>query len=69
MPAVTDASLRNMDPQQRQFLEATYEALEDAGQLPTPDGRNNIGLCVGAAHETWQSGKHSDSWRRYLNSR
>ncbi|KAF9522313.1 hypothetical protein CPB83DRAFT_887614 [Crepidotus variabilis] len=44
---------KDMDPQQRLFLEVTYEALEDSGYLPSSDEYNNIGLCVGAASDTW----------------
>ena len=45
-----------MDPQQRLFMQATREALDDAGHMPSSDGYNNVGLCVGAAHETWHQG-------------
>jgi acyl transferase domain-containing protein len=50
---------RDMDPQQRLFLEVTSEALEDSGHLPSSDGHNRIGLCVGAAHDTWGPRKQS----------
>ena len=48
---------RDMDPQQRLFFEVASEALEDSGHLPPADGTNRIGLCVGAAHNTWGPSK------------
>lgn len=39
----------DMDPQQRLFLTATLQALEDAGIDPFADATNNIGVFVGAA--------------------
>ncbi|EPQ52969.1 polyketide synthetase, partial [Gloeophyllum trabeum ATCC 11539] len=45
---------RNMDPQQRLFMESTLRALQDANRVPSIQGTNNIGLFVGAARDTWQ---------------
>ncbi|KAF8517297.1 amino acid adenylation domain protein [Hysterangium stoloniferum] len=45
---------RDMDPQTRLFMETTLEALEDAGHAPSPNNHNDVGLCVGSAHDTWQ---------------
>lgn len=39
----------DMDPQQRLFLTATLQALEDAGIDPFSDADNNVGIFVGAA--------------------
>ncbi|KDR67250.1 hypothetical protein GALMADRAFT_130449 [Galerina marginata CBS 339.88] len=50
---LTENEARDMDPQQRLFLEVTREALEDSGISPSSDGNTNIGLCVGAGHSTW----------------
>jgi acyl transferase domain-containing protein len=44
---------RDMDPQTLLFMETMLEALEDAGHVPSTDGHNKIGLCVGAATNTW----------------
>ncbi len=47
-----------MDPQERQFLEVAYEALEDAGYytdtLSGEDGDRNIGVFVGAVWTAYQ---------------
>lgn len=40
-------------------METTLEALEDAGHVPISDGRNEVGLCVGAARDTWTEGTYS----------
>ncbi|KAF9528634.1 amino acid adenylation domain protein [Crepidotus variabilis] len=50
---IKEDEAKDMDPQQRLFLGVTHEALKDAGHLPTSDVYNSIGLCVGAAHNTW----------------
>ncbi len=47
-----------MDPQERQFLEVAYEALEDAGYctdtLNSDGGDRNIGVFVGAVWSSYQ---------------
>ncbi|KZP12421.1 hypothetical protein FIBSPDRAFT_798902 [Athelia psychrophila] len=66
-----DDEARNMDPQQRLFMDTTLEALEDAGHVPSPQGRNSIGLCVGAAENTWQQATetvHGDEFYRVHRS-
>lgn len=46
---LTREEATDMDPQQRLFLNATLQALEDAGLDPFSDASNNIGVFVGAA--------------------
>lgn len=47
-----------MDPQERQFLEVAYEALEDAGYcadtLTDDDGNRDVGVFVGAVWSSYQ---------------
>ena len=43
----------DMDPQQRLFLDTAFAAMEDAGYVPTQQGRNNVGVFVGAAEATY----------------
>lgn len=47
---------RDMGPHRRLVMETTLEGLEGAGHVPTPDGRNEVGLCVGAERDTWTEG-------------
>ncbi len=50
----TPREARAMDPQQRVFLEASWEALEAAGHPPTVDGPV-IGVFAGSGHGTYSA--------------
>jgi polyketide synthase PksN len=56
--AISEREALIMDPQERQFLEVAYEALEDAGYsvdtLDGDDGQRDIGVFVGAVWTTYQ---------------
>ena len=43
----------DMDPQQRLFLEVSLEALNDAMIQPSHQGRNNIGIFIGSAENSY----------------
>ncbi|KAJ6563927.1 hypothetical protein B0H19DRAFT_73896 [Mycena capillaripes] len=45
----------DMDPQQRLFMDTARSALEDAGFVPTQQERNNVGIFVGAAVNTYHT--------------
>jgi thioester reductase-like protein len=49
----TPKQARGMDPQQRIFLEACWEALELAGHPPDPEGGPVIGVFAGSAAGTY----------------
>ena len=59
---ITPREAQRLDPQQRWFLEASWRALEDAGQADSTHPRD-VGVFVGAAmnhYVTWNAVVHVD---------
>jgi acyl transferase domain-containing protein/SAM-dependent methyltransferase len=51
---ISPAEAEMMDPQQRKFLEAVWEAIEDAGYRPSALSGKNVGLFAGVQFSDYQ---------------
>ncbi|KAG6022008.1 Type I Iterative PKS [Claviceps sp. Clav32 group G5] len=57
---ITEQEAKAMDPQQRQLLECTYEALESAGIPKETISGANVGVFVGATSSSYRMGTLRD---------